>query len=326
VAGAPVLPAAVLIEPDGSHRVCTWEEVAGGLRAPEGGFLWVLVDPALPVQSAWLQARAGVDPVARRALGSSEGRPGVSVYDEAMVVTLRGINLDEDAEPGDMVTIRTWIEPGRFLLVRHHRVRAVEDVYASFASEGAPKDVSELLLRLINALLARISDYAEGVEEQADGFEDQVLDPEDDPERADLVDLRRQVMAVRRHLVTQRELLVRLHEAELPVLAATHLRGFRDAANRMARYVDELESVRDRAMLVHEELAAREAERMNARMYLFTLIAGVFLPLGFLTGLLGINVGGMPGADDPTAFWWVCGICGSLGIGAFLGLRFSRWL
>jgi zinc transporter len=326
VAGSPALPAAVLVEADGGHRVCTWDEVTGGLRAPEGGLLWVLVDPAMPVQSAWLQARAGVDPVARRALGSAEGRPGVSVYDDALVITLRGVNLNEGSDPEDMVTIRIWIESGRVILVRHHRVRAVEDVYGSFADDGAPKDASELLLRLVNALLARIADYADDVEELADAFEDQVLDPEDDPERGDLVELRRQVMATRRHLVPQRELFVRLHQDTLPVLSTAHLRGFRDAANRLARYVDDLESVRDRTVLVHEELAAREAERMNARMYLFTLIAGVFLPLGFLTGLLGINVGGMPGAENPTAFWWVCGICGSLGIGAFLGLRFSRWL
>ncbi|HKJ21678.1 MAG TPA: CorA family divalent cation transporter [Gammaproteobacteria bacterium] len=28
----------------------------------------------------------------------------------------------------------------------------------------------------------------------------------------------------------------------------------------------------------------------------------MFLPLGFLTGLLGINVGGIPGANDKHAF------------------------
>ena len=41
-------------------------------------------------------------------------------------------------------------------------------------------------------------------------------------------------------------------------------------------------------------------------MYVLSVIAAVFLPLGFLTGLLGINVGGMPGADNAAAFWLVC--------------------
>jgi zinc transporter len=33
-----------------------------------------------------------------------------------------------------------------------------------------------------------------------------------------------------------------------------------------------------------------------------SLVAGLFLPLGFLTGLLGINVGGIPLADNPLGF------------------------
>jgi len=36
-------------------------------------------------------------------------------------------------------------------------------------------------------------------------------------------------------------------------------------------------------------------------------VAAIFLPLGLLTGLLGINVGGIPGAETGSAFWIVSG-------------------
>ena len=39
-------------------------------------------------------------------------------------------------------------------------------------------------------------------------------------------------------------------------------------------------------------------------------VAAIFLPLGLLTGLLGINVGGIPGANTSWAFWAVCGLLG----------------
>jgi zinc transporter len=45
---------------------------------------------------------------------------------------------------------------------------------------------------------------------------------------------------------------------------------------------------------------------MNKVMFRFTWVATVFLPLGFITGLLGINVAGIPGEHDPLAFWLVC--------------------
>ena len=326
MAASPHLPAAVLVQPDGSFRACTWEEVAGGLVAPEGGLLWILPDPAEPLQATWLSARAGVDPVARRALAAAEGRPGVHPFDEALLVTLRGVNLNQGMAPEDMVTLRMWLEPSRVIVVRHHRVRALEDVLRSFESDGAPRDASDLLLRIVNGLLGRISRFVEALEDEVDALEDRFLDEGDDPERGELADLRRRVMLARRHLVPERDALIRMHHEKLPVLLHAHLRSYRDAAGRMTRYADDLEVQRERAILMHEELVARESERMNTRMYLFTVIAGVFLPLTFLTGLLGINVGGIPGSDNPGAFLLVSGICAALGVGSFLLLRFSRWL
>lgn len=41
---------------------------------------------------------------------------------------------------------------------------------------------------------------------------------------------------------------------------------------------------------------------MNRNTYLFSVIAGIFLPAGFFTGLLGVNIGGIPGVDNPLAF------------------------
>ena len=59
---------------------------------------------------------------------------------------------------------------------------------------------------------------------------------------------------------------------------------------------------------------------------MLTIVAGIFLPLGFLTGLLGINVGGMPGMDDPHAFWFVVAGCVLLMVGLVAVFRRLRWL
>ena len=74
------------------------------------------------------------------------------------------------------------------------------------------------------------------------------------------------------------------------------------------RYIEDLESARDRAAVTQEELSARLAEDMNRNTYLLSIVAALFLPLGFITGLLGINVGGIPGADVKWAFAAVCGM------------------
>ena len=100
----------------------------------------------------------------------------------------------------------------------------------------------------------------------------------------------------------------------------------REINDRQMRYIEDVDEIRDRAALAQEELFTRVSEQMNERSYIFTVVATIFLPLGFFTGLMGINVGGMPGVENSVAFWVVVGLC--LGLTVALGLlfRFKRWL
>ena len=73
-------------------------------------------------------------------------------------------------------------------------------------------------------------------------------------------------------------------------------------------------------------IKSRRTEDISLRMYALSVVAGIFLPLGLLTGLLGINVGGMPGVDSPVAFTIVCVILVLIGLGQLWLFRRMRWL
>jgi zinc transporter len=90
--------------------------------------------------------------------------------------------------------------------------------------------------------------------------------------------------------------------------------------------VEELDTARERAAITQEELNARIAEQMNTRMYALSVTAAIFLPLGLLTGLLGINVGGIPGSEHPAGFAAVCGLLLLVAILQISLYRKLRWL
>ena len=69
------------------------------------------------------------------------------------------------------------------------------------------------------------------------------------------------------------------------------------------RHIEELDTIRDKVALIQEELANRLSEQLNKKMYILSIISAIFLPLSFLTGLLGINIGGIPGAENENAFY-----------------------
>ena len=85
------------------------------------------------------------------------------------------------------------------------------------------------------------------------------------------------------------------HRAQLGVIA-----------DRTALQVEDLEALRERAAVIQDEIMNQLSARLNRTMYLLSVIAAIFLPLGFLTGLLGVNLGGIPGSVWPWAFLVAC--------------------
>lgn len=99
-----------------------------------------------------------------------------------------------------------------------------------------------------------------------------------------------------------------LRTSEQPWLDQMHKRRLQESLDRIVRYLEDLDAIRERAQIVKDELSNALADKMNKNMYVLSVIAAIFLPLGFLTGMLGINIGGIPGADNPWAFYIFTGI------------------
>ena len=99
-----------------------------------------------------------------------------------------------------------------------------------------------------------------------------------------------------------------LQVADLEWWTDRHKRYLREVHNHVTRYVEDLDAIRERSQIVKDEIANMLSDRLNRNMYVLSVIAAIFLPLGFLTGLMGVNIGGMPGVDNSWAFWtfsWV---------------------
>ena len=173
-------------------------------------------------------------------------------------------------------------------------------------------------------LALRLADRAEPVvatlNETVDGLEEAVLgDATPNGLRGQLADVRRTAILLRRYMFPQRDALSTLAIEDLDWLSERDRSKLREATDRITRLAEELDAIRERAAVVQDQLVERRAEAMNRSMLILAVVAAVFLPLGLLTGLLGINVGGMPGAETKWAFWAVCGLL-------LLTTAFNLWL
>ena len=262
----------------------------------------------------------------RGALLAEDVRPRELPVGDALLVTLRGVNLNPGADPEDMVGIRLWLEPGRIVTLRHRRLIAISHLRESIALGRGPRGPGQFLAMLSDQLIARVGPVIDHLVDRIDGLEDVVLTAQSGELRGQLAALRREAIALRRHLAPQREVMARLSLGQTSWLLADDRARLREVSDRNTRFVEDLDAARERAAVVQDELNNRLSDQMNRTMYVLTLVATVLLPPSLITGLLGVNVGGVPGMDSPWSFWVVILLLVILAIVEVVMLRRLKWI
>jgi len=297
------------------------------LPRPGERLRWLHLDWRGEGTRRWLAEQAAVDPVAAEAALDDTVRPRVTQFGDALLVVLRAANLEKGEEPEDLVSLRLLALPGCLVTMRRTRVRSAEDVrIKAMEHPAAFKDVADLIVALTARVQDRLQELLEELGDRLDDFEDRIAAPDDSPERSDIAGLRRSIIALRKSLMPQRDALARLASEAHLLLGKKHEKMLREEAQRAARLLDDVESSRERSLVLMEELAVESTEQLNRRIYFFTVLTAIFLPLTFIAGALGMNVGGIPFADHPSGFFAVLGVLGLLGIGIWLWLRRQQWV
>jgi zinc transporter len=148
------------------------------------------------------------------------------------------------------------------------------------------------------------------LDDQIDVIEQTILENPDPSERDDIINIRKRAIIFRRYIAPQKDVMTHLRISEQPWIDSSHKRHLQESLDRVTRYVEDLDAIRERSQIIKDELTNALSDRLNKNLYILSVISAIFLPLGFFTGLMGINIGGMPGVDNSNAFWIFTGILG----------------
>lgn len=316
--------AAYDIRPDGSVGpvVEDWPSAE-----PNGeGWRWVHCDRTDPNFVLWAAEHVPVP--FRAALREVETRPRAVVTNNELLVTLRGINLNDGAEIEDMVAIRLWVSERLVVSTRFRRLFAVDELKENITSGGAPPSPVAFVARLAGMLSAKIEEVSAAREEATDEVEETLLDEEPDAigtgER-EVSRLARSIIKLRRHIAPQREALAQMATMDLPLIGSAERYELRDVANRATRIVEELDASRERLASLRQHIDSLHSARIGKQSFVLSVVAAIFLPLSFITGLLGVNVAGVPATDWEPAFWVLTVSMAVLGILLWFLFRWLKW-
>lgn len=318
---------AFVLDGQGGARVITVEQLAD-LELKEEESLWLHWDRGHPNTQRWLREDSGLSHFAGGLLLEENTRPRMlPLAEQALLLFLRGVNLNPGAEPEDMVSLRIYADARRVISLRLRPLRATEELIADLMVGNGPKTSSELILSLANYLTDKVDALVNQLSEQVDEIEELFdRDARSSIDHDSLMHMRRRAASLRRFLAPQRDIYAQLARNHQPWFVDDDTDYWNELHNRLIRYLEELDLSRERVNLVLEAENRRMNERMNRTMYRFGVITGIFLPMSFLTGLLGINVGGIPGSDSDYGFLIACLLIGVVALGQLWLFRRLRWV
>ena len=297
----------------GCDEATLQDVLSGPDGGPDTGFVWLhLKLDAADTPNTLNQLN--LDPFVIDALLAEETRPRCTVHGDGALINLRGVNLSPGAAPEDMVSVRFWVEERRVIGLRRRPLFAVSDLLETSLGGNGPVTTSDLIAKLALRLADRAEPVVASLNERIDALEEMLDDAAAAPPKGELADIRRVSIILRRYMFPQRDALTTFEIEDLFWITDRDRSRVREAAERVTRLGEELDAIRDRAQVVHDQIMDRRAETMNRQMLVLSVVSAVFLPMGLLTGLLGINVAGIPGASTPWAFWAVCGILVAMGL------------
>ena len=287
---------------------------------------WVHLDSEQPETRTWLKKEVSyLDPFIIEALLAEETRPRMTQIEDGVLLILRGVNLNKNSDPEDMVSIRLWIDQHRIISVRKRKLKAVQDIEEKIKSSKGPENSGAFICMLILLLFERMEPVLTGLDDRTDDVEEQILQFPDIKMREAIINIRKQAIMFRRYMAPQKDAIGLLLLSDLTWLSQKNKRHLQEEYNHVTRYVENLDAIRERAQIVKDELVNNLSQKLNKNMYVISIMTAIFLPLSFLTGLLGINVGGIPGYDNQGAFFIFCGVLIAVFIVQMILFRKLKW-
>ena len=308
----------------GGMRLSSAEARAWARPSPQG-FLWLHFRHLERAEQFWLRQDSGIDPSAMESMMEPEGRARCALFADGALLTLKGINLQRNALPEELITVHLWVDARRIISVQHEPLSAIADYIDMLARGRCPRSQGELVAELSMRLVDRLDSVVTTLLDEADELEDNAFSAQFADIIPKLVVLRRVAIKLRRHVAPQREALNHFSLEDDDWLGPKDRNRLRDAADRVTRFTEELEGVRERAALIRDHMVDRRAEQMNRSMLVLAAVTVVFAPMTLISGMFGMNVGGIPGTSDE-GFWLVSVLLVLIGCSVLYYFRKVRWI
>ena len=300
------------------------------LEEGSGVFLWADLAAPTPEESRLLADTFKFHELAVEDALAEVHHPKLEAYDGYLYVILHGIDFQASQHEFATHDADFFAGPNYLVTVTDGTSRTIPEMQAlcDRNSRTMGEGPMALMHRIVDTMVDHYRPEVDKLEERIDQLEEMVFEAgETRATNQEILDLKRDVASLRRIILPQRDVLVRLGRREFPQISEEIAYRFRDVYDHVVRISDDALLYHDRLAAILEAHLSNVSNRLNEVMKFLTIFSVIFMPMTVLTGLYGMNVPlvRFPGGEH-VQFWWILGVMGTIS-GTLLWLfRRSRWL
>lgn len=289
-------------------------------------FLWLHFNLSHAQAVRWMERHADLPEAFFDALKDRSVSTRIERDDDTLIAVLNDANFDFAFEPSDIATLWTSVAPHLMVTGRTRPLRSVDALRTAVRSGNAPPDSSvALLAELMRTQASGLVDIVRGVTQRIDDVEDALLAARLDHKRVRLGVLRRLLVRLQRLLAPEPAALFRLLQHPPAWMSASDAQELRDSTEEFSVVLRDMQGLQERIKLLQEEIAANVQEANSRSLFVLTVVTVLALPINILAGLFGMNVGGVPLADNGNGFWIIVAVVAAFtAIAGWFTLRSPR--
>ena len=296
-------------QPIDSASAKRWLDSAAKVHSPE--FIWLHFSLSNVNSTRWMSENMSLPEAYFETMREGTGSTRIEQAEECLIAVINDVVYEFSYEASQTATLWMCVHHNFVVSARLHPLRSVDRLQGSIKAGEQIESPVFLLAHLLRDQAEVLQQIARHATVQVDQIEDHLLAGATDAKRSSLGALRRLFVRLRRLLAPEPGALFRLLNQPPPWFDENDAQELRAATEESSEVLNDLSTLQERTKLLQEEISAQTTEQTNRSLFLLTMVTVLALPINIVAGLLGMNVGGIPLAENPWGFWIMAAIVAS---------------
>lgn len=269
----------------------------------------------------------GIDQLLHNEVLNFSNRPTYFDMEEYFFFSLKIFQIEDDYLDGENIAI--LLGKNAVFSFKEKPGNQFEKVYERLLMPGTKiRSLGSdfLFIRLIESVVGRYREMIDGYEDKLEELEDQIFEEEEIGSIKTIYTNRKNLRFFRRYIVALREALIGVLNEDEQLIKKKNLVYVEQLLVQVNLIKDLSDGLIEGYNGLVDAIEAHNNNRLNQIMKVLTILSSIFIPLGFLAGVYGMNFEKMPGTANPNGFYLLCTAMGLISLGMLYYFRRKRWL